>query len=70
MKKLQAIADVYKGDVDPDDWVVWVSNVDGDGGLSLAIFSGSDAEERAVEYAETKFVGFRRRVSAEPSCSE
>lgn len=30
-------------------------NSDGDGGIDVTIFSGPDAEKRAVEYAEWKY---------------
>lgn len=55
MKKLGAKAEVYKGDIDPSDWVVWALDPDDDGGMLVAIFSGPDAENRALEYAEAKF---------------
>ena len=31
VERVDAIADLYQGDVNPDDWVVWVSDVDGEG---------------------------------------
>ncbi len=55
MKKLNTIAEVYKGDVNPDDWVVWALDPSGDGGMYVTVFSGIDAERRATEYARAHF---------------
>ena len=38
----------------PGSWGVEAINVDGDGEIYMAIFSGPDAKERAHEYAEMK----------------
>jgi len=61
MDALSTTAEIYKGDVDPDDWVVWALDPTGDGGMLATIFSGPYAEQRAIEYARVKFRGFRRR---------
>lgn len=61
MRKIETCAEVYKGDVNPDDWVVWSLDVSGDGGIFSTIFSGPCARERAVEYANQKYAEFRLR---------
>lgn len=68
MNKLDAIAEVYKGDVNPDDWVVWASDLNGDGEIVVAIFAGVDAEVRAVEYAEAKFAEVLRHAPDQRPC--
>lgn len=60
MERINAVAEVYQGDVSPTDWVVEAIDPSGDGGIYIASFSGPEAEARAVEYASEKFVGFRR----------
>jgi hypothetical protein len=59
LTKLDTTADVYR-DVDPEDWVVSAVDPPGDGRIFSAIFSGLDAEQRALEYAAAKFRGFQR----------
>jgi hypothetical protein len=54
--QLQTQAKVYKGDVDPEDWVVWAIGDDGD--IIVSVFAGDDAEGRALEYAGAKYAGF------------
>jgi hypothetical protein len=61
MDKLDVVADVYKGDVLPEDWGVTAIDPSGDGGIFTAIFSGPTAEEMALEYASEKFTAFQRR---------
>lgn len=43
-----------------DDWVVEAIDRLRDGSIISSIFSGPDAEDRALEYAESKFREFRR----------
>jgi hypothetical protein len=58
MNRIEAKAKVYQGDVYPDDWVVWAT--DDDGEIITTVFSGSDAEARAMEYAAWRYVSVRR----------
>lgn len=59
--RVGAVATVYKGDVDPEDWVVEAIDSSGDGGIYVTVFSGPLARERAVEYAREKYSGLRLR---------
>jgi hypothetical protein len=59
LDRLNTIAEVYLGDVDPQDWVVWALDPSGDGGIFATVFSGPYAERRAIEYARAKFREFR-----------
>jgi hypothetical protein len=59
--KIDAIAEIYQGDADPDDWVVWAADPTGDGGTYITIFSGIEAERRATAYAHENFREFLRR---------
>ena len=61
VQRIKTNAEVYKGDVDPNDWVVWSLDESGDGGIFTSIFSGPDAEQRAIEYARLKYAEFQRR---------
>jgi hypothetical protein len=56
MTQLPTQAKVYQGDVRADDWVVWAIGDDGD--IVTSVFSGFDAEVRAMEYAGAKYAGF------------
>jgi hypothetical protein len=56
VRQISTQAKVYKGDVDPEDWVVWAIGDDGD--IVVSVFAGDDAEGRALEYASAKYVGF------------
>lgn len=58
VKKVQRQAKLYKGDVSPDDWVVWVLGDDGD--IVTTVFAGYDAEDRALEYATSKYDSVER----------
>ncbi len=60
MDRINATADVYKAFADASDWVVWCLDPNEDGGILEAIFSGPNAESRALEYAAEKYVEFRR----------
>ena len=53
MQRIDTPAKVYRGDVYPDDWVVWALGDDGE--IVTSVFSGSDAEARAMEYATEKY---------------
>ena len=55
MNRIAATAEVYRVCADLNDWVVWALHPDGDGGILETIFSGPDAESRALEYADLKF---------------
>jgi hypothetical protein len=48
------------GTLIPKIGVVSAVNPSGDGSIFSAIFSGRDAEQRALEYAAAKFRGFQR----------
>lgn len=61
MNRLDVVADIYEGDA--GDWLVWSIDPEGDGGMLEVIFSGPDAPERAIEYAEMKYCGFRVRAT-------
>jgi hypothetical protein len=56
VKQLPTQAKIYKGDVEADDWVVWAIGDDGD--IVVTVFSGEQAEVRALEYASAKYAGF------------
>jgi hypothetical protein len=62
--KLNMCAEVYVAGASLSDWVVRSFNPDEDGRISETIFSGPDAEVRALEYAAEKYVEFRRHVPA------
>ena len=40
----------------PGDWRV--EKIDDDGGVEVTIFSGPDARERAIQYADWRYPGF------------
>lgn len=61
MRKVDAAAEIYKGDVNPSDWVVWSLDASGDGGIFTTVFSGPCAEQRASEYARAKYAEVRRK---------
>lgn len=50
-------ADIYQGNYDPNDWVVW--SLDRDGAISAVVFHGPAALDRAVKYADSNFDEFR-----------
>lgn len=54
MEKSQLSAEVFEDANAPGQWVVWALDPD-DGAMLTSVFSGPDAETRAVEYAEWKF---------------
>jgi hypothetical protein len=60
MNKIDQIVEVYKGDVDPNDWGVWGHDPIDNSAVQIAVFSGRDAEARAMEYAQEKYSGFER----------
>jgi hypothetical protein len=56
-------AKVFADRVTPGDWrVEWV---DDDGGCEVAIFSGPNARERGIRYADRQYGGFEE-VSLPP----
>lgn len=58
MQRIDTPAKVYQGDVYPDDWVVWATGDDAE--IITSVFSGFDAEARAMEYAAWKYASVRR----------
>jgi len=48
-------AEVVERKDSPEDWGVEAINDDGDGEVFMAIFSGPQARERALEYKSWKF---------------
>lgn len=60
MTRIEATAKVYQGDVYPDDWVVWAT--DDDGEIITSVFSGSDAEARAMQYAAWRYASVKLRI--------
>lgn len=56
------VAELYEDDPLPEDWQVFAIDPAGGGQMISAIFSGSDAERRAVGYASRYFRGFERCV--------
>lgn len=58
MQRIDTPAKVYQGDVYPDDWVVWATGDDGE--IVTSVFSGCDAEGRAMEYAAWKYASVKR----------
>lgn len=61
LRRVAAVATVYRGDVGPDDWVVEALDSSGDGGIFVTIFAGPLAKERAHEYAREKYSGLDQR---------
>lgn len=59
MEKIDAEAVVFNS-YPSDDWVVEAIDRSKDGSIISSIFVGPDAEDRALEYAEWKFLEFRR----------
>jgi hypothetical protein len=66
LRRVAAIATVYKGDTDPEDWVVESIDSTGDGGIFITAFSGPLAKERALEYAMEKYSGLQLREPGQP----
>jgi hypothetical protein len=62
LKRVAAAADVYESRDCPGIWVVGSLDASGDGGIYETFFEGPFAEERALEYAEAKYSGLRRRA--------
>lgn len=58
LTRVAALATIYQGDMQPDDWCVSTLHAGGDGGIYVTIFSGPEARERALEYATAKYSGF------------
>jgi len=57
-------AKVFEDRESPEDWrVEWI---DDDGGCEIAIFSGQNARERAIRYADRQYGNFKK-VSLPPS---
>ena len=52
-------AEIYPDSPELGDWMVWSLDKSGDGGIYCIIFAGPNARDRAVEYAEAKYVEFR-----------
>lgn len=46
-------AEVVRRDAVPEEWAV--EAIDDDGGIEMAVFSGPEAEVRALEYAAWKY---------------
>ncbi len=46
---------VFRAGNTPEEWRVEVVNVDGDGGVSVTIFSGDNPEARARAYAKVQY---------------
>jgi hypothetical protein len=61
--KMNTVAEVYQTAPDADDWVVWAADPDPTSAAMVAIFSGPEAEARALEYAAMKFGGFRHHAA-------
>jgi hypothetical protein len=56
-------AKVFKDRRNPEDWrVEWI---DDDGGIEVAIFSGPNARERALRYADRQYASFEE-ISLSP----
>jgi hypothetical protein len=53
--RMDLIAEVYQRRNEPSVWGVEAIDMDGDGEIYLAVFSGPDAQQRATEYAREKF---------------
>lgn len=60
MDKIQTTASLTLDDPLIGDVMVFALDPSGDGGFITAIFSGIDAEERALEYAKAKFTAVQR----------
>ena len=65
MNKLNIEAEVFASDRYPDEWCVQTIEA-GEGRIVDAIFSGPDAEARAMEYAAAKYQRFRRHAPDPP----
>ncbi|MEA2732402.1 MAG: hypothetical protein QOF70_6877 [Acetobacteraceae bacterium] len=61
VSRVAALATIYCGGDDPERWVVEAVDASGDGGIFTTLFLGPCAQERAREYAQEKYSGFRPR---------
>ena len=55
MERLGLEAEVVERRDAPNAWGVEAIDAEGDGAVLMALFSGPDAKERALEYARAKF---------------
>ena len=62
MDIIQATASLILDDPLSGDVMIFALDPSGDGGFITAIFSGVDAEERALEYAKSKFTAVQRCI--------
>lgn len=53
MESTVRAADIVKNDTTPPTWSVEM--IDDDGGVDVTVFSGPDADQRAIEYARWKY---------------
>ena len=56
--------DVYPHEDNSGDWVVSMMDLDGEGEILTAIFSGGNARQRAEEYADWKHRMIIRQATA------
>jgi hypothetical protein len=57
-------ATLFRDRVHPEDWRV--EKIDDDGGIEVAIFSGPDTRDRAIEYADWRYRGDFEEVNLSP----
>lgn len=67
MNRLEMAAEVFANDEDLSEWCVQAIEPD-EGRIFNTIFSGPDAEGRAMEYAAKKYREFRRHDPRQPQC--
>lgn len=60
--RVASLAKVYPHPQEPGDWMVGALDSSGDGGIYTTVFSGPNAKERALEYAQAKYAGAREEV--------
>ena len=58
MRRINLVAEVYERRNDPGAWGVEAIDAEADGIIQMAVFSGPDAQSRALEYADAKYRDF------------
>jgi hypothetical protein len=59
MKRRELVAEIVHHETAPVSWSVEAIDMAGDGDIERVTFSGAAAEERAIEYAEAKYLDYR-----------
>jgi hypothetical protein len=59
MNRKELVAEIVRHNTAPASWSVEALDMAGDGEIERVTFSGPAAEERAIEYAEAKYLDYR-----------